>query len=33
MTQKKRVLLDLRNMKKPTCGFGQIAINYQNISQ
>ena len=28
MTQKKRVLLDLRNLKNPTYGFGQIALNY-----
>lgn len=26
--QKKKVLLDLRNLKNPTYGFGQIAINY-----
>ena len=25
---KKKVLIDLSNLKHPTCGFGQIAINY-----
>lgn len=25
---KKRVLIDLRNLNNPNCGFGQIAINY-----
>ena len=28
--QKKKVLLDLRNLKNPTYGFGQIAVNYAN---
>ena len=26
--QQKTVLLDLSDLKNPTCGFGQIALNY-----
>ena len=28
---KKKVLIDLSNLKHPACGFGQIAINYSKL--